>query len=256
MKKDKVKFKSLGYNLVGVIEYPKEASTSGVILFHGLTNSKEDCPLIKEVADALVEEGFITFRFDFYGSGESPGELKDKKWSVLEQNGFDAINFFLKNEKIEKIGLFGRSTGGTIAVLCSTHPSIKAYVLASPYILIAKGILRFKEVMKLERKLESDGKVLPGTGEYKGKYEFNREFFEEAPTYERKVMKNLLKMSRVLVLATTPDTKIPLIHATTVINAVKEPKEIHIFEGVDHDYKGVKKEAVNLAVSWFRKYLR
>lgn len=251
----KVSFKSLGYDLVGVIEYPKEESTSGIILFHGLTNSKDDCPLIKEVSEALVKEGFIAFRFDFYASGESPGQLKDKTWSILEQNAFDAIEFFLKTTRIKKIGLFGRSTGGTVAVLCSTHPSIKAYALASPFVLIARSIPKFKKVMKLEHKLEKEGKVLPGTGKYKGEYNFNDKFFEEAPIFEEKITNNLTKMSHVLILATTPDMKVPLDNATTVINTVKETKKIYIFEGVDHDYKGVEISAVELVVKWFERYL-
>jgi len=260
MRTEKVTFKSLGYDLVGILEYPKEyepgVPTPGIILYHGLTNSKYDCPLINEVNEALVREGFITFRFDFYGSGESPGEMKDKTWSILEQNGFDAIRFFSENKDINKIGLWGRSTGGTIAILNSTHPLIKVYALASAWVLISSSIAKFKKAMELERELEKEGKVLPGTGKYKGEYSFNERFFEEAPIFEQKVLSNLAKMSHVLVLGTTPDRKVSLDNATTIINLAKEPKEIHIFEGVDHDYKGVEREAVNLVVKWFKKYLR
>jgi len=259
MNKEKIKFKSAGYELVGVIESPEKGldkDTPAVILFHGLTNTKEDCPLLREVAESLVKNGFIVFSFDFYGSGESPGQLKDKTWSIMKQNGLDAIQFLVKRTGVKKIGLFGRSSGGTIATLCATHPLIKAYVLASPFVLIAKSVPRFKRVMELEEKLEKKGQVLPGTGKYKGEYKFSEKFFEEAPFFEKEIMKNLSQMSRVLVLATTPDTKVPLNNATTVINKVKEPKEIHIFEGVDHDYKGVEKEAVNLTTSWFKEYVR
>jgi hypothetical protein len=259
MKREKVTFKSLGYELSGVVEYPdgyiSDALVPGVILFHGLTNTKEDCPLIKETAEALTKEGFVTFRFDFFGSGESPGQLKDKTWSILRQNALDAIKVFLATVNVNKIGLFGRSTGGTIAVLCGTHPSIQAFVLASPFILIARSIPEFRKVMELERKLEKEGKVLPGTGKYKGDYDFNEKFFEEAPIFEKKIMKNLTQMSRVLVLATTPDTKVPLSNAATVLNVAKDPKEMHIFEGVDHDYKGKEKEAVELTVKWFKRWL-
>ncbi len=39
------------------------------------------------------------------------------------------------------------------------------------------------------------------------------------------------------------------------IKRIKEPKEIHIFDGVDHDYKGAEKEALNRTVKWFTQYL-
>ena len=72
---------------------------------------------------------------------------------------------------------------------------------------------------------------------------------------EQKVIKILAQISHVFILATTADTKVPLNNSTTIINTVKEPKEIYIFEEVDHDYKGVENEAVRLTVSWFEKYL-
>ena len=253
----KIKFKSLGYDLVGIVEHPKEIPASSVILFHGLTNSKDDCPLIKEVADALVKEGFITFRFDFYGSGESPGELKDRTWSITEQNAQDAIKYFKKNEKVTGIGFWGRSTGGNAAILCADDPQIKAFALASTPVLLQECFLkRFEKVRKLELELETKGKKLPGTGKFKGEFSFNSKFFEEVSLYEKKVMENLKKMSNVLVLATTPDIKVPLNNSTTIINTVKEQKEIHIFEGIEHDYKGVEEQVIELTVSWFKKYLR
>jgi len=259
MTRKRVRFTSLEHELVGVIEYPEGYDVpkpiKDVILFHGLTNSKEDCPLINEVAGALVKNGFITFRFDFYGSGESPGKLKDKTWSILQQNALDAIAFFSRKEHISSLGIFGRSVGGTIAVLVSGNPLIKTYVLASPFVLIAKSVPHFKKVMEVERKLEAKGKVLPGTGKYKGEYAFNKRFFEEAQIFERQIMNNLTQMSHVLVLATTPDTKVPLDNATTVINAVRAPKQIDIFENTDHDYGGKEMRAVDLATEWFKRWL-
>jgi len=255
MKTEKITFKSLGHDIVGVIEYQRELPTEGVILFHGLTNSKDDCPLIKEVTEALVEEGFATFRFDFFGSGESPGMLKDRTWSISKQNAKDAIKYF-QDRGVTKIGLWGRSTGGTVAVLLGDKPEIKALVLATtPVLLQAVFITRFEKVKRLEIQLEEKGEKLPGTGEYKGEFKFSNKFFEEVPDVENRIMTKLAGMSKVLVLATTPDTKVPLNNSTTIINTVREPKEIHIFEGVDHDYKGVENEAIKLIVSWFKKYL-
>ncbi len=252
----KITFNSLGYDLVGIIEYPKVTPAPIVILFHGLTNSKDDCPLIKEAAGVLVEEGIITFRFDFYGSGESPGELTDRTWSILEQNAHDAINYIKNNENVTGVGLWGRSTGGNAAILCAGDSQVKAFVLASTPVLLKECFLkRFNKVKELELELEKKGKKLPGTGNFKGDFIINSKFFDEVPLYEKKVMENLKKMSNVLVLATTPDIKVPLSNSTMIINTVKEPKEIHIFEGVDHGYAGVEEQAIELAVSWFKKHL-
>lgn len=256
MRQEKVTFESCGYRLVGIVEYPGDFPAPGVILFHGLTNSKDDCPLIREISRALVENGFVSFRFDFFGSGESPGELKDKTWKVLEQNARDALRFFSDVLGVERVGVWGRSSGGTVAILCTDLPAIKATVLASTPVLLEEVFInRFESIRRLEKELEAKGRRLPGTGNYKGPYAFNEEFFAEIPAIEQRVLVHLERMERVLVLATTPDTKVPLNNATTIINKVKEPKSIHIFEGVDHDYKGVENHAVRMIVSWFKTHL-
>jgi esterase/lipase len=202
-----------------------------------------------------VDAGFVVFRFDFYGSGESPGTLKDRKWSTAEQNARDAINY-IESRGAKKIGLWGRSIGGTVAILCSDIPSIRAFTLATTPVLLREVFLsRFEKVRKLELELEQKGLRLPGTGHFKGEFEINKEFFEEVPSTEARVMKNLACMRRVLVLGTTPDTKVPLSNPATIMNTAKEPKKIWIFEGVDHDYKGVEEKALDLTVSWFKGYL-
>ena len=259
VKEERVIFKSLGYELVGLFDLPDKTPAPGVILFHGLTNSKDDCPLIKETAEMLTNEGYITFRFDFFGSGEGPGRLKDKKMSILEQNARDAIDFFLQDNRVsEEIGLCGRSLGGTIVILLANRQEVKASVILSGAASLEKtlGPLVFKRLKALVDDLSKKDKKLPGTGEYKGAYELGYDWFKELPQYDKKIREFLPRISHVLVFGTTPDEKVPLEHATTIINAAKEPKEIHIFEGVDHDYKGVEKAVLEIEKRWFKTYLR
>ncbi len=223
-------------------------------MFHGLGNHKTDCPVINEASEALIKEGFIIFRFDFFGSGESPGILRDKTWSVLEQNGRDALDYFSKDERVTKIGLWGRSSGGTIGILVGDDPRIRAFALLSTPVLLQKTFgAEFLELARLERE---EGVRLSGTGEFKGPFELPETFYGELPEKERKIFENLRKMARVLIIGTTPDKKVSLDNSTTIINMVREPKEIHVFEHTDHGYEGREEEAVRLIISWFNKYLR
>ena len=105
------------------------------------------------------------------------------------------------------------------------------------------------------KELEKKGETLAGTGRYKGPYALSDEFFEELREIDKKVKRSLSKIGHALVLATTPDEKVSLANATTIINLVKEPKEIHIFEHTNHAYAGVEKEAVELVRNWFKKHL-
>lgn len=272
MSKKRVAFKSGGYELVGIKSLPERLPAPGVVLFHGLTNSKEDCPLIMETAEALEAEGFATFRFDFYGSGESPGTLKDKTLSILYQNSIDAINYFYNPKEISCLGLWGRSFGAISVILCGVNdPRVKACVIASGSVLLEKAFFggAYQYVKSKESELAKIGKRLPGTGHYKGKFDLNPILIEEASEFQKKMLEKLKYLSHVLVLATTPDKKVSLENSTTIINTVKEPKMLFIFEDTDHGYEGkymeykngesliinVKEKAIQLEIEWFRKYL-
>jgi len=257
MHKEKVRFRSGDYDLVGLVDIPNKTPAPGVVLYHGLTNAKEDCPLINETAEMLVDEGYVTLRFDFFGSGESPGEMSDKTISLLTRNANDAIEYFLKLPYTQKkIGLWGRSIGGTVIALCGLNPHVKARVFLSPGILLVDGFGHFGEIKERKMELERAGKTLPGTGKYKGPFILNRKFYSELPMIEKGILRNLEKMNNVLVIATTPDIKVKLENSTIIINKAKDPKEIHIFEGVDHSYKGAEEKVLELVKKWFAKFLK
>lgn len=253
----KVIIASRGKKLFGLLCVPKEIPAPGVVLFHGLSNSKRDCPLINETTEMLVNEGFSTLRFDFFGSGESPGLLKDKTWEELRQNAIDAIDYLSHQKAVTKMGLWGRSLGGTFAILTEDISRAGCIVLASTDVLVTRslGKEKFTKLKKRQEKLEKEGKMLPGTGKFKGPLELNENFFRGLREVEREVLEKLPKLRNVLVLATTPDMKVPIENSTAIINTVQEPKKIVIFENVEHDYSDVEGEAVRETINWFKKYL-
>lgn len=258
MRSEKIIFESLGYNLVGIIEYPEEVPASGVILCHGLSNTKEDCPLIKETTQILIDNGFITFRFDYFGSGESPGTMMDKTISILEQNTKDAINFFLSNEKVLEVGMWGRSFGGTLVGLCGLDPKVKASVIASGVLFMEKVFDKKKidKLVRKEKEMEKKGEKLAGTGHYKGKYGLNDRWYMECAEYEDKQRKGLKKINNLLVIGTSPDEKVPSENSIAIYNIAESPKELHVFGNTNHAYEGAEEEALSLVKRWFDIHLR
>lgn len=253
----KINFTSFGKKLFGLLNVPDKIPAPGIVFFHGLSNGKTDCPLISETTEMLINEGFFTLRFDFFGSGESPGFLKDKTWGELRQNAIGAIKYFSHQKGITKIGLWGRSLGGTFAILTGDISRVGCIVLASPDVLVTRtlGKEKFTKLKKRQEELEKEGKTLPGTGKFKGPLELNENFFRSLREVEQEALEKLPELKNVLVLATTPDIKVPIENSTTIINMVQEPKKIIIFENVEHDYSGVQGEAVKEIINWFKKYL-
>jgi esterase/lipase len=206
------------------------------------------------MTQALLESGFTTLRFDFFGSGQSPGTMSDKRISILAQNLSDAIAY-LVGIGYENIGLFGRSVGGTVVLLCGTDPHIKAIVVASAVTNTDSFIDEYKVLKQRELELEKRGEKLPGTGAYKGKFELSEGWFAEMGSIKGKLQTIMPQLKNILILATTPDQKVGLDNATALVNVARDPKFIRIFEKTDHGYEGAEKEAVSLSTDWFKKYV-
>ena len=253
----RVTFQSSGHELVGHLHVPEKELSPGVVLLHGLSNTMTDCPLINEVTAALIGEDYATFRFDYFGSGESPGLLKDKTWEIMLQNTRDAIDFLRSKLRTARIGLWGRSLGSTFAILCADDPRVEALCLASSDVFVTKTLSyeRFLELRKKQQELEKHGRALPGTGKYKGPLELKNDFFASLETIEKSVVESLSKLRNTLVLATTPDVKVPLENSIEIINRAREPKRILVFEGLDHAYIGVEGKAVGEISKWYQHFL-
>jgi alpha-beta hydrolase superfamily lysophospholipase len=72
------------------------------------------------LAEMLAERGLATLRFDFAGRGESDGNLFDLSYSNNMEDLFAAIEF-LAAGGVERLGLFGSSMGGAVALLAAAR---------------------------------------------------------------------------------------------------------------------------------------
>ena len=61
---------SAGYDIKGVIHWPRRSRAPCVICSHGLFSSK-DSPKFIAMTEHLAQEGFAAIRYDHRGCGES-----------------------------------------------------------------------------------------------------------------------------------------------------------------------------------------
>ena len=109
---EKVKFEnSRGLELIG--NYWEADSNIGVVMSHGFTGNKEEWGKFTEVAGELNNAGFNILTFDFSGCGESEDDAITIEKEIDDLN--TAIDF-IQSKGIEKLGLFGLSQGGWIAL--------------------------------------------------------------------------------------------------------------------------------------------
>jgi hypothetical protein len=113
---EKIFFKdSKGNNICGILSNPNSKMEKPIIILcHGFMMSKDSNTNTK-LQNILNKENISTFRFDFFGHGESEGEFGEITISKAVDNILDAIQF-LKNKGYSKIGLVGSSFSGTASI--------------------------------------------------------------------------------------------------------------------------------------------
>jgi predicted alpha/beta-hydrolase family hydrolase len=65
-----------GQKIVGILHPPASQPAAVVILCHGMESSKESEKIVV-LSRQLSEKGIFALRFDFAGSGESEGRLRE-----------------------------------------------------------------------------------------------------------------------------------------------------------------------------------
>lgn len=126
-----------GEKMFGVLHLPKGVKKPPCVLFcHGLAGHKTGrYRVYVELAEALVKAKIAVLRFDFRGSGDSEGDFKKMTLSGEVSDAEKAFDFLANEPRIDqsRIGVFGRSLGGAVAVLSAfSFGKIKSIALWAP----------------------------------------------------------------------------------------------------------------------------
>ncbi len=108
---------SRGQRLVGVLH--GEPGRAAVISCHGMFSSKDGTKHLL-LTELLAARGVPVLRFDAAGRGESEGRLFDLTFSGNMEDLDRAITF-LAARGVERVGLFGSSMGGAVALLAAAR---------------------------------------------------------------------------------------------------------------------------------------
>ena len=100
-----------------------------VILAHGYTGNKcEAGRLYVQTARALAEAGISALRFDFWGSGDSEGELNEISPNT-EIADLHRVIAWAQKKQFTEIGVLGTSFGGAVSICTvAQNPQVKTLV--------------------------------------------------------------------------------------------------------------------------------
>lgn len=113
-----------GQKIFGIFHRPcSEGPFPTVLMCHGLAGHKTGkYRLYVLLAEMLSKQGIASLRIDFRGSGDSEGSFSDMTLESEVSDAITALNYLRKRPDVDKsrIGIFGRSVGGTVALMTAT----------------------------------------------------------------------------------------------------------------------------------------
>lgn len=257
MQETKVYFKNRkGEKLCGIFTAPEDTSKKYplVILCHGFSSSK-DSKTYPPFAKRLFENNILSFRFDFYGHGESEGKFEDITITEGYNDILSAITYIKNLGYIEKIGLFGNSFGGVCGIMAaSKSKDITALGLRAP----AADMIENRRI-KLGEKAFKEWKQ-KGFSIYKNKdgkeFKLNHSFLEDAENIDAYDAAKKIKVP-TLIIHGDKDQNVPISQSEKLTKNIKGSR-LEVFNGANHffDKTGEKEAAMSRFVNFFKEALK
>ncbi|MBI2024449.1 alpha/beta hydrolase [Candidatus Giovannonibacteria bacterium] len=226
-------------------------------VMHGLGGFKGQ-PHIKAAAEAFLENGYITVRFDTTNTfGESDGKYEDATTTNYYEDLEDVIEWSgTQNWYKEPFIVCGHSLGGiSTALYAQKHPEkVKALIPISPVVSgkLSTETEHFKEIRaEWERTgwREEESVSLPGViKRLPWSHVVDRLKYDLIPLAGKLTMP-------VLIIVGDKDTTTPLAHQKILFKALPGEKEIAVIKGATHSFrKEIDISQLKNAISdWLRK---
>ncbi len=223
---------SEGHKLCGILSDPSgDKRRPLIVLCHGFTTSKDGRTYVR-LEEILNQKIFSTFRFDFFGHGESGGKFADITISEAVDDVQNAIRF-VKDSGYERIGLVGSSFGGFASIL-TAGKSDDLFVLAlkspvSDYLglLIARDHDIDVEAWRQEGYITvegADGKNL----------RLNYSFFVDAERIQGYALAENIKVPTLIVHGDQDET-VSLAQSQKAADLIPNCR-LEVIKGADHTY--------------------
>lgn len=238
-----------GQTLRGILHHPAGKSfPAAVILCHGMESNKESQKLVA-LGRRLAEKGILALRFDFACAGESSGKFEEITYGGEVEDLKAAFNLIIQFS-VNKIGIFGSSMGGTVALLFAAQERRVATLVT-----VAAPLHPEKITDKLLSPEEVQNWRQLGFLVYHGR-RINVSLLEELQKIN--VSEAVKKIScPVLVMHGDADETVPVEEAYELHRQLQGPKRIRILTGADHRLSepSLMEAALNESLDWLVQHL-
>jgi len=231
--KEKIFFKnSKGNKLCGILSNPTSQKEKPIIILcHGFSTSKEGRTYVR-LEEILNDKGISTFRFDFFGHGESEGKFEEITTFEAVDDIQNAIKF-LKVSGYKKIGLVGSSFGGMASIIAASK-SNALYVLALKSPVSDYTFLIHSRVDEQDIKDWKEKGIIDVTGVDDETRRLKYSFYEESEKVKAYEAAKNIKIPTLIVHGDEDET-VPIEQSRKTASFIENCR-LEIIEGADHKY--------------------
>jgi len=203
----------------------------------------------------LIERGIATFRFDFFGQGESEGPFEDVTTSRALGQAQAALDL-VKERGFRRIGLMGSSFGGLVALLIAARQTdLACLALKCPVVDFAEELRQEFGELEMAR-WKATGtipNIMGGSERIALRYAFYEDSLRHI-AYEPA----LTITAPTLIVQGDQDEHVPLHQSRRLYDALRVNKHLEMLPGADHQFsKGDDfKRMTSLIADWLTEHLR
>ena len=221
-----------GRRISAVFSGPSPPAQGVVVLCHGFLSSKNSTTN-KALTRMLNEAGIATFRFDFFGQGESEGLFEDITVSLAVEQA-DAAVALVRSRGYVRIGLAGSSFGGLVAILTTAQrQDIACLALKCP-------VVDFAEELRLEFGPDElaqwqSTNTIPNLMGGAGRVRLNYGMYEDCVRHVAYEPASRI-VAPTLIVQGARDELVPLHQSQRLLSALQGPKRLDLLPEADHQF--------------------
>lgn len=245
---------STGHRTAGLLIFPDTPTDRLVVLCHGFLSNKNSTTN-KTLTRLLLEQGIATFRFDFFGQGESEGPFERITLTTAIDQTRSALDL-VTTKGYRRLGLAGSSFGGLVSILVAgQRHDLSALALKCP-------VGDFPETLRLEfgdermahwKQFNEIPDVTGGSRPVALQYRL----YEDCLTYDAYKAAESIQAPTLIVQGDC-DELVPLHQSRRLMDALRVDKRLEILAGADHGFtKGEDfRRMTTLIAEWFMSHLK
>jgi uncharacterized protein len=221
-----------GHSIAAILSAPDKPTTRLAVLCHGFLSGKNSTTN-RTLTRLLNERGLATFRFDFFGQGDSEGPFEGLTTTLAVHQAHAALDL-VTARGYDRVGLIGSSFGGLVAILTAAQrQEVTCLALKCPVVDFAEELrLTFglKELTKWKA-TNTIPNILGGPDRVRLQYAFYEDCLGQIAyrPAERITVPTLIVQGE-------RDECVPLHQSRRLQDALGGPKKLLLLPEADHQF--------------------